>query len=52
MERCRWCRSDELEAVEYVEADLFGVLVRVIIVYCNTCGNAETISSKALPASA
>jgi hypothetical protein len=52
MERCRWCRSAELEQVEYVEADLFGQLIRVIITYCNTCGNAETVSSKAVPAGA
>jgi hypothetical protein len=52
MERCRWCRSDDLDQVEYIEVDLFGTQLRVIITYCNTCGNAETVGSKALPAPA
>jgi hypothetical protein len=52
MERCRWCRSDDLDQVEYVETDLFGQTVRIIITFCRTCGNAETVSSKAVPAGA
>jgi hypothetical protein len=52
MDRCRWCKSADLELVEYVETSLFGDTVRVVIVYCETCGSAETVSSRMLPASA
>jgi C4-type Zn-finger protein len=48
MERCRWCRAP-LDAVEYIEADLFGMEIRVIITFCDTCGWRERTTSKALP---
>jgi hypothetical protein len=50
MERCKWCRADTLDRVEYVEADLFGEAVRVVIVFCETCGLSIRTESAALPA--
>ena len=51
MERCHRCRYP-LDAVEYLEVDLWGRLTRVIIELCDGCGWSERTTSEAVPAPA
>lgn len=54
MDRCKVCGHLPLDTVEYLEEQLPGVdaaaeVIRVIIVYCDSCGWSESRRSKAVP---
>lgn len=45
------CRTP-LDSIEYIEADLWGRVIRVVILLCDGCGWSERHTSEAVPISA
>ncbi len=50
MRRCPECHHLALDQVDYLESDLWGRVIRVIVTFCEMCGWAERTTSEAVPA--